>query len=50
VVGRAELAYTDGRNYASTDLAAPQGVLRKDKFDWVVGADFVLPREVGYDL
>jgi hypothetical protein len=45
-VGRAELVYTDGRNFASTDLNAPDGVYKKDTVDWVVGADFVLPREV----
>ncbi len=45
-VGRAELVYSDGRSFASTDPVAPQGALRKDTLDWVVGADFVLPRDV----
>ena len=45
-VGRAELVYTDGRNFASTDPTAPQGVLARDTYDWVVSADFTLPHEV----
>jgi hypothetical protein len=29
---------------SSTDPNAPEGVLRKDTVDWIVSADFVLPR------
>ena len=43
-VGRAELVYTDGRNFASTDPTAPQGVLARNTYDWVVSADFTLPQ------
>ena len=45
-VGRAELVYTDGRNFASTDPTAPQGVLARDTYDWVVSTDFTLPHEI----
>ena len=45
-VGRAELVYTDGRNFASTDPTAPQGVLARDTYDWVVSADFTLPHDI----
>ena len=45
-VGRAELVYTDGRNFASTDPTVPQGVLARDTYDWVVSADFTLPHDV----
>jgi hypothetical protein len=45
-VGRAELVYSDGRNFASTDLAAPQGVLARDTWDWVVSTDWTLTGEV----
>jgi hypothetical protein len=50
VVARAELVYADGRSYASTDPNAPEGVVRKDTFDWIVSADFTLPREVRLNL
>jgi hypothetical protein len=50
VVGRAELVYTDGRSFASTDPVAPEGVLKKDTFDWIVSADFVLPRDAKLNL
>jgi hypothetical protein len=49
-VGRAEVIYTDGRNYASTDLNAADGVLKKDTVDWIVSADFVLPRDAKLNL
>ena len=45
-VGRAEFVYSDGRNFASTDPTAPQGVLPRDTYDWVVSADFTLPHDI----
>jgi len=45
-VGRAELVYTDGRSFASTDPTAPQGVLPRDTWDWVASADFTLPHDI----
>jgi hypothetical protein len=50
VVARAEMVYADGRNYASTDPNAPGGLLRKDTFDWIVSADFALPRDARLNL
>ena len=50
VVARAEMVYADGRNYASTDPAAPEGVRKKDTFDWIVSADFTLPRDARLNL
>jgi hypothetical protein len=44
-VGRAEMVYADGRNFASTDPNAPEGVLKRNTFDWIVSADFTLPRD-----
>ena len=41
-----EGVYTGGQNYASTDPLAPQGVLQRNTFDWVVGTDFTLPHDV----
>lgn len=49
-VARAEVIYTDGRNYASTDPTAPRGVLARDSVDWIVSTDFVLPRDVNLNL
>jgi hypothetical protein len=46
LVLHAEGVYTDGQSYASTDPAAPQGVLPRNTFDWVVGTDFTLPHDV----
>jgi hypothetical protein len=40
-----EGVYTGGQSYASTDPLAPQGVLQRDSFDWVVGTDLALPRD-----
>jgi hypothetical protein len=45
VVLHFEGVYTADQNYASTDPLAPQGVLQRDTFDWVVGTDFTLPRD-----
>ena len=45
-VGRAEVVYTDGRSFASTDPNAPDGVRQRNTVDWILGSDFVLPREV----
>jgi hypothetical protein len=42
----AEGVYTGGRSYASTDPTAPQGVLQRDTFDWVIGTDFTLPHDI----
>jgi hypothetical protein len=44
-VMRFEGVYTGSQKYASTDPTASQGVLPRDTFDWVVGADFSLPRD-----
>jgi hypothetical protein len=50
VVGRAEVVYTDGRNYASTDPNAPQGVVQRNTVDWILSSDFVLPRDVNLNV
>ena len=42
VVLRAEAVYADGRNFASTDLTAPEGVVKRETLDWVVSADFTV--------
>lgn len=42
VVLRAEAVYADGRNFASTDPTAPQGVVGRETLDWVVSADFTV--------
>jgi hypothetical protein len=42
---RFEGVYTGGQSYASIDPLAPQGALQRDTLDWVVGADFALPRD-----
>ena len=42
VVLRAEAVYADGRNFASTDLTIPNGVVSRDTLDWVVSADFTV--------
>ena len=39
---RAEAVYADGRNFASTDPTAPQGVVGRDTLDWIVSADFTV--------
>jgi hypothetical protein len=46
VVLHVEAVYTSGQSYASTDPTAPQGVLQRDTFDWVVGTDFTLPHNM----
>jgi len=46
VVLHVEGVYTGGQSYASTDPLAPQGVLQRDTFDWVIGTDFTLPHDV----
>jgi hypothetical protein len=46
VVLHVEGVYTGSQYYASTDPLAPQGVLQRDTFDWVVGTDFTLPYDV----
>jgi len=50
VVLHAESVYTGGQSYASTDPLAPQGVVQRNTFDWVIGTDFALPREVRLNL
>lgn len=46
LVGRAEVVYTKGRSFASTDARAPGGVLARDTVDWVLGTDITLPQDV----
>ena len=46
VVLHVEGVYTGSQYYASTDPLAPQGVLQRNTFDWVVGGDFTLPHDV----
>ena len=46
LVGRAEVVYTKGRSFASTDARAPSGVLARDTVDWVLGTDITLPQDV----
>ena len=50
VVFHAEAVYTNGQNYASTDPTAPQGVLERNTFDWVIGADFTPWRDARLNL
>jgi hypothetical protein len=42
VVLRAEAVYADGRNFATTDVTVPNGVVGRDTLDWVVSADFTV--------
>jgi hypothetical protein len=40
---KAETVYTNGRKYNVNTLAAPDGVVTQNTFDWVVGVDLSLP-------
>ncbi|HEX4933020.1 MAG TPA: DUF1302 family protein [Gemmatimonadaceae bacterium] len=45
MVLRGEVVYTDGQGFAVADLAAPEFVVRRSTFDYIVGLDFSLPRD-----
>src|SRR5205085_6076555 len=40
VVVRAEAALSVGRRYETTDPLDPDGVVRRDTLDWLVGVDY----------
>jgi hypothetical protein len=40
VVVRAEAAFTVGKRYETTDPLDPDGVVRRDTLDWLVGVDY----------
>ena len=42
---RAEAVYTHGQGYSVTDPSAPQGVATRQTLDYIVSAEFVLPRD-----
>ena len=44
VVLRAEMVYTRDRYFATTDLATPRGVLRKDSLDYLLGLSYTPTR------
>lgn len=48
LVLRAEAVYTSGQGYSVSALDVPQGVVKRDTFDWIVSADIPLPA-VGRD-
>jgi hypothetical protein len=45
VVLKTEAIYTDGRSFELTNPARFPGVVEQDTFDYIVGLDFMLPRE-----
>jgi hypothetical protein len=45
VVLKAEAIYTDGRRFEVSNPARFPGVVEQDTFDYIVGLDFMLPRE-----
>jgi hypothetical protein len=45
VVVHAEAVYTHGRAYEVVDMSRTDGAVRQDTFDYVVGLDFMLPRD-----
>jgi hypothetical protein len=45
VVLKAEAIYTEGRRYELSDPARVPGVAQQDTFDYIVGLDFMLPRD-----
>jgi hypothetical protein len=47
---RGEAVYSSGQRYASTDPFAPDGVVRRNAVDWVVGLDFSLPRDGRFNV
>ncbi|MGH8714369.1 MAG: DUF1302 family protein [Casimicrobiaceae bacterium] len=42
---KAETVYTRGRSFSVTRLSDPDGVVRQDTLDWIVGLDFALPTD-----
>jgi len=42
---KAEAVYTEGRRFEVTDLARPGGVAEQDTLDYMIGLDFLLPKE-----
>jgi len=47
---KAEAIYTGPRNYSSTELTAPQGVLERRTLDWIVSVDVPFQNDVRLNL
>jgi hypothetical protein len=47
---KAEAIYTGPRNYSSTDLTAPQGVLERRALDWILSVDVPFQNDVRLNL
>lgn len=50
VVVKAEAVYTRGRQFNVLRLTDSDGVVRQNTVDWVIGADFALPRDTRLNL
>ncbi|HET7033621.1 MAG TPA: DUF1302 family protein [Casimicrobiaceae bacterium] len=50
MVLRAEAVYANGQGYSVTTLSAPQGVLQKSTFDYIVSAEWALPGDTRLNL
>jgi hypothetical protein len=49
-VGRAELVYTRGREFSVIRPSDPDGLVRQNTLDWIVGLDFNLPSDFRFNL
>jgi hypothetical protein len=47
---KAEAIYTGPRNYSSTDLTVPQGVLERRALDWILSVDVPFQNDVRLNL
>ena len=45
MVLRGEIVYTKGQGFSVADLTAPQSVVERSTFDYIVGLEFSLPRD-----
>jgi hypothetical protein len=50
LVLRGEAVYTSGQAYASTDPAAPQGVVKASTIDYILSVELPLPRDTRLNL
>jgi len=50
MVLRSEVVYASGQGFSSTSLAAPQGVVQRSTFDYVVSVEFPLPHDTRLNL
>ena len=49
-VGRAELVYTQGRQFSVIRPSDPDGLVKQNTLDWILGLDFTLPAEVRFNV